>query len=102
MLWFGNHILANKVNYLQTVIDLHDRTEVLYEPIFDLATLIAESKVIHAKFISVLEKVPDSNYELVVSGAMSLRDHMNNAIRHEAWHSGQIAVINRLFAEKFR
>jgi hypothetical protein len=98
ILWLCNHIIANKVNYYQTVVDLHDRTNVGYQPTFTINEIIEKSNVSHDDFIKKLIELDKEDFNKVVcSDGMNLERFLNNAIRHEAWHSGQIVVIKRLF-----
>lgn len=99
ILWFGNHILACKTGYLHTVRSMGGALpEPEYTFVGTLAGLREAAMALHASFISCLAGLPDSRFgEPVDTDGTSLLDHLGNAIRHEAWHSGQMAVIRRLY-----
>lgn len=99
ILWFGNHILACKTGYLHTVCAMDGPLpEPEYAFVTDLAGLRAAAVALHASFIACLAGLPDARFaDPVDTGGTSLADHLSNAIRHEAWHSGQMAVIRRLY-----
>jgi uncharacterized damage-inducible protein DinB len=99
ILWFGNHILACKTGYLHTVCAMDGA---LPEPEYTFETILAGLRgaavALHAAFIARLAGLPDSRFgDPVDTDGTTLADHMSNAIRHEAWHSGQMAVIRRLY-----
>lgn len=99
ILWQANHILACKTSYLETLLR---RGGGLagggYTVHHDLAGVLAAAGPLHRAFLEAVSALPDREFGRPVDAdGTTLMQHLENAIRHEAWHSGQIAVIRRLY-----
>lgn len=99
ILWQANHILACKTSYLLTVLEADGPgIGTPYTVRHTLREVQAAAGPLHRAFLDRLASLPDRDFDRPVSpDGTTLMQHLENAIRHEAWHSGQIAVIRRLY-----
>jgi uncharacterized damage-inducible protein DinB len=47
-----------------------------------------------------IEKLNDADLQAPCARGMSVAEFLRMAIRHEAWHAGQVAVIRRLYRQR--
>lgn len=99
ILWQANHILACKTSYLETLLRREGGLAGSgYRVLHGLEEVLAAAGPLHRAFRDALAPLPDREFARPIDAdGTTLMQHLENAIRHEAWHSGQIAVIRRLY-----